>query len=426
MDERYLHLAGIERFLVYKQPLMQIKAKEGIDTTLIYNWQVPYEPWMNSARLVLHQQISGCRQESSLYTLVVSDRVEFEAPAVYQINPELSYLIPGKKAKKYQSQGTVYLDFQDEVDAKKSRNGQPPVHLNFPVGKSVILRDFGRNSEELQKIESVIYGVKNDTDMTITGLFIKGYASPEGTYATNERLSQARVIALKNYLKNEFGLEESLFRLSSIAEDWDGLVALVQASDIEYKDKILEIIATTEIMNRREGTLMRLAKGEPYRKMFREMFPKLRKVEFLLYYTIRDYTIEESKVVLAQKPEKLSELELFNLAQSYGKDSKEYINILTEVIPRYYPDDVAARVNASAVLIENGDLNAAKDLLENIENTAIRNHPAIQNNLGVIYLKSGDLNRSKILFEKSAASGNKEAIHNQKEVLAKPVTSGKR
>ncbi len=62
----------------------------------------------------------------------------------------------------------------------------------FASGRSVIVPTFRRNPEELAKIEAAIRTVQNDPDVEINSLFIEGYASPEGSYTSNERLARER------------------------------------------------------------------------------------------------------------------------------------------------------------------------------------------------------------------------------------------
>ena len=56
--------------------------------------------------------------------------------------------------------------------------------------------------------------------MTITSLSIKGYASPEGPYANNERLAKGRTEALVDYVRNLYSFPAGLATTSWEAEDW--------------------------------------------------------------------------------------------------------------------------------------------------------------------------------------------------------------
>ncbi|MDR1345017.1 MAG: hypothetical protein LBJ39_06660, partial [Tannerellaceae bacterium] len=212
---------------------------------------------------------------------------------------------------------------------------------------------------------------------------------------------------------SKFSLNESLFKVSSVSEDWDGLETLVKASDLPEKDKILEIISTVSIEAGREGALMKLSGGTPYRKMLKEMFPELRRVEYQIDYLVKDYGAEEVKKLL-DKPDDLSQYELYNLAQSSAAGSKQYNAIMLEVIPRQYPDDETANNNTAAVMIANGETGTAKRYLEKAGNS-----PEAFNNRGVVYLLEGDLNKAEGYFRQAQSGGSRQALANLDEVQAK-------
>ena len=53
--------------------------------------------------------------------------------------------------------------------------------LDFVVSKTDIKPDYMNNPIELKKISSMLAEVKNDTAITIRGISVIGYASPEGS-----------------------------------------------------------------------------------------------------------------------------------------------------------------------------------------------------------------------------------------------------
>lgn len=359
-----------------------------------YKISVPYQMWMDSARLCIRQEVAGYRGSKVITRYMLSDRVDLAPRTPYRVSPLVSFIVPQKEEKRRKRQGKAYLDFQ--------------------VGRSVILPDFRRNPEELQKINDVVQEVVSNKDAALEGLYIEGYASPEAPYSLNERLSRDRSAALKNYLRDKFSLNESLFKVSSGAEDWSGLEALVQASDMKDKDKVLQVITSQDDPDRKEAALKRVAGGVPYRYMLKEMFPELRRVEYQVDYSVRDYGLEETKALIASKPMDLSQKELYDVAQFYGKDSKEYNRIITEIIPRYFADDAVANNNASALLLTTGETLTSARHLEKAGDSG-----EALNNRGILHLLKGELEKADELFEKAERLGIKEATHNRQEVQTK-------
>lgn len=407
MDFPYILISGNKKYNMMERwktlnknsvqqniPYATIITKENTDTLLTYDFKVPYEMWMDSACFVIRQEVTGCRNENYLFTYLMNNKVSLTPHTPYQVNTLAAYIEPEAKAKVRKIQGQAYLDFQ--------------------TGRSVILPEYRRNPEELQKINELVKDVINDPDINIKNLFIEGYASPEGSYATNDRLSYARAVALKNYMRSRFGLSEGLFRVSNVAEDWEGLKVLIPGSSVTHQSEIIEIIDNTDIFEGRELKLMKLAKGVPYRKMLNELFPQLRRVEYQINFSVKDYTLDEAKNMLGKDKSQLSQREFFQIAQSYDEGNKEFVEILTETVLKYYPDDHTANNNAGAAYLTINELSLAKKNL-----LKAGTDPATLNNLGIILLEEGDLDKAEELFRKASEEGVEEANHNLRELQIK-------
>lgn len=201
-----------------------IPARHKDNTVLKFDVKAPYAAWMDSASLTLKQELTGYRNKSTLTTYKLIDKVELSPRVAYAVNPAIAVILPQKEEKHRKRQGKAYLDFQ--------------------VGRSVILPSYRRNPEELAKINEAVRYVISNPAATIQGLYIEGYASPEGPYTTNERLSQERAQALKEYIQKKFNLNSNLFRVSSVAEDWDGLTELIKAGTISQKIEYWTLLPT--------------------------------------------------------------------------------------------------------------------------------------------------------------------------------------
>ena len=165
---------------------------------------------------------------------------------------------------------------------------------------------------------------------------------------------------------------------------------------------------------------MKLGRGASYRKMLKEMFPELRRVEYQIDYSVKDYGVDEAKKLLDKNPADLSQYELYNLALSQQKDGRQYNRILMDIIPRQFPDDAVASNNAAAAMIANGEAVTAKRQLEKAGDS-----PAAINNLGVIALLEGDLDKAESCFDKAEKGGCREAALNRQEVQAKRADNKK-
>ncbi len=393
MDTRWKSLKG--KKAVYDEPYSIVEVKGEGQKTVNYLVEVPYDMWMDNAVLLVHQELIGCRNEHRLFTASLNKKVDMQPRLPYEPKPLVALSEPAPEQKVKKKQGQAFLDFQ--------------------VGRSVILPDFRRNPEELRKIKEAFREIQSNPDAVITGLFVEGYASPDGLYATNERLSRERSYSLKEYMKANFNLPDHMFRVTSIPEDWEGLRLLVEESNIDRKQEVLDIIDRSETnLDAKELRLMKIAGGAIYRQMSREMFPQLRRVEYQIDYSVKDYNVEEIKSLIGKKDELLGHREFYIAAQSYGETSKEYKEILMERILKFYPNDPVALNNAAAVMIKDGEYVTARRFLEKLENV-----PAVMNNLGVIYLQEGKLQKAEELFKLASGMGLKEAQHNLHETQLK-------
>jgi len=305
-----------------------------------------YEPWMDGAELMLRRQDYGC-----CGTLLDEQQMayaQYQEPPVYR--PEFVYVRP-------------------EAEKVKSRSLSGSAYIDFVVNRTDIRPDYRRNQVELGKIQATIDSVKNDADITITSVFIKGYASPEGAYAANERLAKGRTESLKAYVQNLYHFDASLMKTAFEPEDWEGLEAYVQQSSLANKDEILDIIQGDEAPDRKDQAIKRRFPAD-YRTLLTECYPSLRHSDYEVAYTIRTYTdVEEIKRIFRTSPQKLSLDEFYHLAEQYEPGSDAF-NEVFETAVRMYPDDAQANLNAANAAMQKGDWKRAAQYLQKAGNSA--------------------------------------------------------
>ena len=337
---RYFHYArrGKERMLGGADEL-SFKEKDKPDT-LAYRVILPYEPWMDGASLTLLRQDYGC-----------CDKVLAEqSQTVGKFRGKRPEFIPQM----------VYV--QPEVERTKTRALAGTAYIDFPVNRTEIRPDYRNNRRELDKIIATIDSVQADKDITVTSLAIKGYASPEGSYAGNARLATGRTEALKDYVSELYHFETGFIRTSSEPEDWEGLRRYVEKSDLVHKQAILTLIDSQEDPDRKERRI-RSAYPEDYRVLLADCYPALRHSDYRIEYTIRSFTdIEEMRRMMRTQPQKLSLQELFLVAQDCEPGSKEFDEVF-DIAVRMYPDDPIANLNAANTALRHKDLKAARRYL---------------------------------------------------------------
>lgn len=372
--------------------VVQLK-KNQTRPTLFYRETLPYSSWMNDAYLEIHEELCDCGGEEALDT---SERlfsgIDLEQ-RFYAVTPQIAYIQP-------------------QAEPVKNRSEQFEVYLNFQVGKTNILPEFGNNQAELNKLNQGFNVVKSDANISVTDIEIAGYASPEGSVALNDRLSKGRAEALQTLLAQKGNFPASVYHVTHGGEDWVRLQELVEASGISQKEEILSIIRNTADPTQRQNKLV--AMGATYRILLNDYYPKLRRVVCNINYSVRNFTIDESKEILKTKPQQLSLNEMFLIANTYKEGINEF-NEVFETAVRLFPSDQVANQNAAAAAISRGDLTRAKSYLEKADSRT----PEYANNMGVIYFLQGDYDNARAEFNRTIAGGSSAARENLEEMNKK-------
>ena len=360
---------------------------------LNYTQVIPYEPWMENAYLNLEEDLCGCGGHQEVLTQeMIMNGVSTETKRLAALQPVPSYIQP-------------------KAEVVKARSEQYEAHLNFPVGKSVILPDFMNNQTELRNIREMFNKVQNDKKLTITGVYIEGFASPEGPLKLNEQLSKSRAEALKKYLSVHEQIPANLYNVSFGGENWEGLVKALEASNMKEKTEFLNIIRNTSDIARRKEEIKRVGGGAPYRTMLKELYPALRKVNCRIDYTIANFKVDEGKEIIKTQPQYLSLNEMYLVANSYPKGGDDFIKVF-DIAVRMYPDDEVANLNAAAVALSKKDLPDARKYLDKSNKQTAE----YANNNGIYYLLSGNKDQAIVEFTKAARNGNEAARYNLEEI----------
>lgn len=309
-----------------------------------YRTLVDYEPWMDGAVLQLQKETFGCCQE------VLADGSDVLA----------SYNEP-----KFVPQ---YLYVQPEAEVVKTRSLSGSAFIDFPVSRTEIKPDYRNNGAELAKIRATIDSVRNDADIRITSLSIKGYASPEGSYSLNERLASGRTEALKEYVVGLYHFEPSLISTSYEPEDWAGLRKYVAQSSLAHREEILALIDSDREPDNKEYKIKKEYPAD-YATLLRDCYPALRHSDYRVEYVIRSFSsADEIRPLVSSSPQKLSLQEFYLASQGMEPGSEEF-NKVFETAVRVYPDDETANLNAANTAMAEGDLPSAARYLDKSGNT---------------------------------------------------------
>ena len=305
--------------------------------TIEYHNLLPYAEWMNGSALSLHRSDYGC------CNTLLAEQDGMLGRHTEAFFPELVYVRP-----------------QGQIEKRDSLEGS--AFIAFPVDETVIYPDYRHNTVELGKIQSSIDSVRSDMDITITSVWLKGYASPESPYAHNKELAIGRTVALKNHIQQLYRFEGDVITTDYEPEDWVGLRRYVERSNLEHRTEIIALIDGNLEPDAKEWKIKSTYPVE-YRFLLQNCYPALRHTDYRIAYTIRSYSdVEEIKRIMRERPQKLSLNEFYLAAQEYAPGTDEFTEVF-ETAVRMFPDDTIANLNAANAAMRRGDLTGAKRYL---------------------------------------------------------------
>ena len=348
-----------------------------------YMESVPYADWMNGAQLVVDQTSYGCagcaKNKETLDELVYLQNTGVgPAPSIFQ--PTLIY------------QAVV-------ADSVKNRELSGRAFVDFPVNLTEIYPTYRNNEVELAKIIATIDSVRNDEDITVTSISIKGFASPEGPYNNNIRLAKGRTAALKAYVQSLYKFPEGFIKTSYEPEDWDGLVEYLISHDLENTAGILAII-NSGLAPDPKNTKIQTTYPTQYKFLLQNVYPALRHSDYTIQYNIRTFSDPvEIREILFSKPSKLSLGEMYIALRGLEVGSDEY-NKVFEIAAVLYPNEPAANLNAANAALQRGDIVKAAEYLEKAGDSAEAVYAR-----GMYNAMSGDYKEALKLIEKASAMG---------------------
>ncbi len=154
--------------------------------------------------------------------------------------------------------------------------------IYFPVSRTAVDFSYRDNGARLDAFVSTVLSQQGQA--VVRRVRIHAGASPEGNSVLNQRLSDERLASLRTILRERLSLPDSVFTITSLGEDWEGLISLVEDSDMLYREEVLHILRNTPVWVTRNGVvvdsrkrqLMNLAGGQPWHYMLEHFFPELR------------------------------------------------------------------------------------------------------------------------------------------------------
>ncbi|MDE6611681.1 MAG: DUF3868 domain-containing protein [Muribaculaceae bacterium] len=352
--------------------------------------KVPFETWMRHCTVELRQQAATCcnRPETipgtSPHGYTELARIDTDRPALVD----------------------EYVFAPPVDDAPVEKNIEGKAFVSFVVNRTELKPDYMVNRREIAKILNSIDYVRNDSDAVITGVHIKGFASPEGSYANNIRLAKGRTQTLSDYVRELYRFDDGIVTNSFEPEDWQGLRSYVADSmnyNIVHRDEIIAIIDSPMEPDPKNTFIQRTYPAD-YQVILKEIYPWLRHSDYTVKYRIKVYTdIKALNRLYASDPSRLRPVDFYTVAAQYPEGSQQYLDVMKTAVG-VYPDDPMLNLNAANIELMAGEYDRAQSHLLKAGNT-----PQADFARGVLAARRGDYAEAIERFTKARQGGVEKA-----------------
>ena len=181
------------------------------------------------------------------------------------------------------------------------------MHIRFRVSKNIIDPRYMNNEDSLKRIVEWVDEAKRNKMIDLVSVEFCGAVSPEGSVRFNRWLSNARLQALENYVRNLIDIPEDIIIRNDHFIAWSELDEMVSNSDMPNKDAILAIIrsentSTGEQLDSRIDALKKLDNEVTWWKLYHTYFKHMRNAYTVLVTQKSDYALEYEKMMQPIKP----------------------------------------------------------------------------------------------------------------------------
>lgn len=256
------------------------------DDTVEYMQEIAVEPWMRKSDLtvVMLRDFEDCCSVTPIAPVTVAQTryVEPVKPTFDPVIPHISVAEVLAKSNPIMIPMDKYEPYNPDVPLRKMKNA---LFVHFHVNKANIDTTYRENKATLHRILDLIAQVNADTLSEVKKVRIIGLASPEGPVKFNQKLSEKRALALKDYLFDSGAeLDEDAIELIAGGEAWADLLDVIEESDLEGKDELIESLRNAEDPNNREVLLRRHNRGKSYRYLVQSVFADQRNSGYIQVY----------------------------------------------------------------------------------------------------------------------------------------------
>lgn len=257
------------------------------------------------------------------------------------------------------------------------------------------------NTDAMKELQNEMINTKDNANRVLKELNIKSYASPDGPYDFNQTLAQKRETNTKGYLDGqlkkdkitEFGELTAQFT----AEDWEGFQKLVEQSNIQDKQLILDILRMYKDPEVRDREIRNLS--NVFEVLADEILPQLRYSRITASIDVIGKSDSEILALMQSNPKELTVEEMLYAATltNDAKAKQKYYDLAVA----QYGNDYRTWNDLGLAQYVNGDYKAAANSFKKASSLN-PNAKEPKMNLGLIEMLNRDYAKANQLLGQAA------------------------
>ncbi len=250
---------------------------------------------------------------------------------------------------------------------------------------------------EVIALQDAITATKDEERRQFEGLDMVSTASPEGKYELNEKLAAGREKSSAAYLQKflKKAKMEGQITPEQIAEDWEGFKALVEQSNLQDKQLVLNVLGRISDPAQREQEIRNLSAA--YKELENEILPQLRYSKVTATVRNIGHTDEEIAALWSNSKDELTLEELLYLAAKSNAATQEPIYKFAQ---NKFASDLRAANDLAGLYYKQGKIAEAEQLWKGILAKDASNAQANMN-MGLMAMNAGDWQAAQTFLGKA-------------------------
>ncbi len=272
-------------------------------------------------------------------------------------------------------------------DYKRVTTTVEKTDLKYAINSSNVTNK-NKKAANLDAFKAVVDENLNN-DRAQQSIAVKGYASPDGPEKYNDKLSKARSESGKKVVDRLLKGTELEVDAAAYGEDWDGFKEMVENSNIQDKNLILQVLSLYNSPAEREQEIKNLS--AVYGELKEDILPELRRAQ-IVNTTDLEGNSDAEIMEIFRAGNQLTAEEYLYAAERLSADNAEKLAILATASEKY-PNDARVWNNLSIAQMAAGDAAAALASAEKASQFA--STPEITKNLVAANLANGRVAEAK-------------------------------